>query len=53
MRFSFNNGTTSIQFGSRCALQSSFDIPLDVEIKKVMISVRGEDEYLDGMDFYD
>ena len=53
MRFSFNNGTTSIQFGSRVQIRESFTIPKDVEIKKVMVSVRGDDEYLDAMTFYD
>ena len=53
MRFSFNNGTTSIQFGTRVKLSESFTIPKDIEIKKIMVSVRGDDEFLDAMKFFD
>ena len=51
MRFGFNNGTSSIAFGSRMKISNEFTFPKDVEIKSVMISVRGDDEYLDGMNF--
>ena len=53
MRFGFNNGTSSIAFGSRVKISESFNLPQDREIKKVMVSVRGEDEYLEAIKFID
>lgn len=51
MRFGFNNGTSSIAFGNRVKVSNEFIFPKDVEIKKVMVSVRGDDEYLDAITF--
>jgi len=53
MRFSFNNNTTSIQFGNRVKIREEFIVPKDVEIKKIMVSVRGDDEYLEAMTLFD
>ena len=53
MRFGFNNGTSSIVFGNRVKIRESFTLPKDVDIKKVMVSVRGDDEYLDAIIFLD
>ena len=53
LRFSFSNGTSTIQLGDRIKLRESFDIPLSVEITKISVAVRGEQEYLEAMTFWD
>ena len=51
MRFRFKNGTFSIASGSQMKISNKSTFPKDVEIKIFMISVRGNDKYLDGMNF--
>lgn len=53
MRFSFNNGTTSVVLGSRAKLREEFIIPPEKEISKIEVSVRGDKEYLEAINFYD
>lgn len=53
LRFGFSNGTMSVQLGNRLAVKESFVVPVDVEIRKVTVSVRGEQEYLEAINFYD
>ena len=53
LRFSFSNGTTSIQLGDRIKLRETFIFPKDVEIKKVSMHIRGEQEYLETLTFWD
>ena len=53
LRFGFSNGTTTIQLGDRIKLRETFIFPKDIEIKKVAISVRGEQEYLESLTFWD
>ena len=53
LRFGFSNGTTTVQLGDRIKLRENFTFPKDVEIKKVAINVRGEQEYLESLTFWD
>ena len=53
LRFSFNNGTSSIQMGDKLELRKVFVFPKDSEIQKVAISVRGQQEYLEAITFWD
>ena len=53
LRFSFNNGTTSVQLGNRVPIQKEFIVPNDVEIKKIEVAVRGDQEYLEALNFFD
>ena len=53
LRFSFNNGTTSLQLGNRFPCQETFVVPSDTQIKMVKVAVRGKQEYLEAMNFYD
>lgn len=53
LRFGFSNGTTTVQLGDRIKLRENFIFPKDTEIKKVAINVRGEQEYLESLTFWD
>ena len=53
LRFTFSDGTSTIQLGDRIKLRETFEVPKDVEIKKVAVSIRGEQEYLESMTFWD
>ena len=53
MRFSFNNGTSTISLGPRIKIKDEFVIPNEKEISKVEVSVRGNEEYLEAINFYD
>ena len=53
LRFSFNNGTTSVAFGNRFPVTDSFELPEDREIKSIKVSVRGKSEYMESITFAD
>ena len=53
LRFSFSNGTSSIQLGDRIKLRETFIFPKDAEIKKIAMNIRGEQEYLETLTFWD
>ena len=53
LRFTFNNGTSSIQMGDKLELRKVFVFSKDSEIQKVAISVRGQQEYLEAITFWD
>jgi len=53
LRFSFNNGTTSLQLGNRFPCQETFMVPEGTRIKMVKVAVRGKQEYLEAINFYD
>ena len=53
LRFSFNNGTTSMQLGNRFPAQNEFKVPQETQIKMVKIAVRGKSEFLEAINFYD
>ena len=42
-----------MQFGSRFQVEEEFNFPYDRVISKVRVAVRGHEEFLEAMNFYD
>ena len=53
LRFHFNNGTVSPQFGQKVGLKEKAELYDGQEIKKIYVCVRNNLDYMEAMVFVD